>query len=228
MTDTQVTAIEQLARTFDFGHGVRHSRKVATLAASLFDQFSFRGLIPALMTEDRRLLVAAALAHDLGASPRALASMTDSLQRQSVTDGSNHALLSCHVLHRALDDDYLPRLREITSSDLSALLYCILWHEGDPDACLHGIELDEPWRVRPLAGILRIAEGLDFAQRCIVTDIRVIVAPSRVRLIVKSVGPCNEEIARAQEKSDILSETLGLAVSVQQVIEEDARSQNAR
>ena len=227
MTDTQVSAIEQLARTFDFGHGVRHSRKVATLSASLFDQLSFLNLIPALMPEDRRLLFAAALAHDIGASPKAFGSIPDRGQMAVPSRvAANHSMIGCHLLRRAIEESYMPRLRELTDRDWSALLYCVLWHEGSSDARIADVPLFEPWRTRPLAGMLRLSEGLDCERRNVVTDIRVIRALSWMRILVKSSRPCDEEVAAAQQKSDILAEALGLRIAVQQIIEEETSTGN--
>lgn len=229
MTDIQVAAIEQLARTFDFGHGVRHVRKVAALSTSLFDQLSFRGLIPALMPEDRRLLMAAALAHDIGASAWALDEAIASAHRPGeFAQGDQHNVLSCRVLRSALGDPHYPRLSQIASRDWNALLHCVLWHEGDPEARPSDEPLMDPWRARPLAGMLRLAEGLDCSQRCVVIDVRVVRAPSWVRLLVKSARPCDAEIAVAQQNSDVLAEAIDLRVAVQQVVEEDAPAQNAR
>ncbi len=222
MTDTQVAAIEQLATTYDFGHGVRHSRKVATLSTSLFDQLSFHGLIPALMPEDRRLLFATALAHDIGASPRVLDVVPATDQAHLATHEENHRILSCLVLRRALDDPYLPRLRDITERDWNALLYCVLWHEGDPNTQLAGTPPAELWRLRPLAGILRLSDALDHTRRNVVTDVRVMHAPLWVRILVKPSRPCDEEVAAAQRNSTILAEALGLRIAVQQIIEEGA------
>ncbi len=71
MDERQVRAIELLAEEYDYGRGSLHAHKVAELAASLFEQIQHLGLYPGLSLSNRRTLVAASYAHDLGASPRA-------------------------------------------------------------------------------------------------------------------------------------------------------------
>jgi len=224
MTGMQVNALEQLAATFDFGHGARHSRKVSQLATSLFDQLSFGGLIPALMPEDRRLLTAAGFVHDIGASAVAhhvFSAITEE-QRPSQHRKESHNVLSCQLLQRAVEDPQQLRLRQIEKREWCALLYCVLWHEGDPREQLPGVPLVEPWRVRPLAGMLRLAEALDCSENSAVAQIRVLRAPSWLRLLVRPARSCDHEIAAAQKSSDILAEAIDLRIVIQQVVEEAA------
>jgi hypothetical protein len=228
MTDLQVAAIEQLARTFDFGHGVRHGRKVAAISTSLFDQLSFRGLIPALMPEDRRLLMAAAFAHDIGLNAGVLDAALPTAPQEEFYAGDGHNVLGCRLLAKALDDPRHARLGQIEPRDWNGLLHCVLWHEGNPHARPHGSPPAETWRVRPLAGMLRLAEALDCRERCVVVDVRVVRAPTWLRLLVRSTCACDAEIAAAQQNSDVLAEALDLRVAVQQVVEEDAPAQNTR
>lgn len=174
---------------------------------------------PALMPEDRRLLFAAALAHDIGASPRAVDAEPGNRPGTGLsTKRDNHGIVSCHLLRRAINEPHLPGLRQITDRDWSALLYCVFWHEGNPKVRLANVPLIEPWRTRPLAGMLRLSEGLACVHRNVVTDIR---APSWLRILVKSSRPCDQETAAAQRNSDVLSEALDLRIAVQQIVEEE-------
>jgi exopolyphosphatase/guanosine-5'-triphosphate,3'-diphosphate pyrophosphatase len=72
-------------------------------------------------------------------------------------------------------------------------------------------------RVALLAGILRVADGLDVRQQGIVSDVRVRWTPASVAIEVEandgqSSGDLAVEIAAAGYKSDLLAKALGKAV----------------
>ncbi len=222
MTESQVRAIELLAEEYRFGSGSLHARKVAYLASSLFDQLFSLGLLPGLSISDRRTLVAAGYAHDVGSSPRALKEIGGlPLWAPPEAKGNGHHIVSFEAL-RTRSEDSMPafKLHPLSAVDRSALLYSVLW-TSTSDAC----EVDpEPLldreRTELLAGILRIADALDTRHRLMVQVIQVKKASAWIRLLVRAFDEAATEVAQARRKSDMLSHALGVQIFVQEILEE--------
>jgi exopolyphosphatase/guanosine-5'-triphosphate,3'-diphosphate pyrophosphatase len=158
-----------------------HSRHVARIALELFDQTrELHGLGDA----DRELLEYGALLHDIG-------------EHVAHDDHDQHAAyLVAHAGLRGFDP------REILL--LSAL---VRWHRrGEPKANddLVG-PLDDATRdrVRPLAALLRVADGLDRSRKQIVTGVTVRVGPSLVLLRLATRGDPELELWGARRKRDL-------------------------
>jgi hypothetical protein len=222
MTESQVRAIEHLAEEYRFGSGSLHAHKVADLASSLFDQISSLGLLPGLSISDRRTLVAAGYAHDVGSSPRALKEI-GALPPWAPpeTKGNGHHIVSFEAL-RMRSEDSVPafKLQPLSAIDRSMLLYSVLWnsvsaaYEVDPEPLL------DRERTALLAGILRIADALDTRHRLMVRDIQVKKASAWIRLLVLTFDEAGAEVAQAQRKSDMLSNALGVHIFVQEILKE--------
>jgi hypothetical protein len=222
MTESQVRAIERLAEEYGFGSGALHAHKVADLASSLFDQLSSLGLLPGLSISDRRTLVAAGYAHDVGSSPRALKEIgTLPPWAPPETKGNGHHIVSFEAL-RMRSEDSVPalKLQPLSAIDRSMLLYSVLWssvsaaYEVDPEPLL------DRERTALLAGILRIADALDTRHRLMVRDIQVKKASAWIRLLVRTFDEAGAEVAQAQRKSDMLSKALGIHIFVQEILKE--------
>lgn len=110
-------------------------------------------------------------------------------------------------------------LPPLAPEDRSVLLYCLLW-QSTQTACVLDVEpLIDPRKTLILAGILRVADGLDFNLRLRVRDVRVQKTSAWLRFLVRSLAPATEEVARCQEQSKMLSQALGLRIFVQEVLE---------
>ena len=223
MTESQVRAIERLAGEYRFGSGSLHAHKVADLASSLFDQLSSLGLLPGLSISDRRTLVAAGYAHDVGSSPRALKEI-GTLPRWAPPEakGNGHHIVSFEAL-RTRSEDSMPtfKLHPLSAVDRSTLLYSVLWNSAS-DAC----EVDpEPLIDREcatlLAGILRIADALDTRHRLMVLTVQVKKASAWIRLLVHTFDEAGAEVAQARRRSGMLSDALGVRIFVQEILGEE-------
>jgi len=172
-----------------------HERSVARLALRIFDE-----LTPHLGTSpvDRELVHAAALLHDIGkfVNPSAHHKHGAYLIRSSTLDGwsdSERELLATIVRY------HRKALPKTTHPEWIAL---------------GTLERD---RVALLAGILRVADGLDVRQQGIVSDVRIRWAAAAVAIEVEandaqSSGDLASEIAAAGYKADLLAKALGRAV----------------
>jgi hypothetical protein len=198
-----------------------HAHKVADLAASLFDQLDLHGLLPGLTLDNRRTLMAACYAHDIGASPRAQAEAS-ALPRwaKALAEPDRHGEMAFHVLRSRIST--APSERPISTfspEERSIFLHCLLWH-ASPTAYVLDIEpLIDRRKVLLLAGILRIADGLDCEHRCRVREIQVQKASVWLRLLVRSFTSATAEVARAREKANMLSQALNLRIFVQEIID---------
>jgi exopolyphosphatase/guanosine-5'-triphosphate,3'-diphosphate pyrophosphatase len=177
------SAVLSLARRCNWSEA--HARQVAMLALALFDATAeLHGLGDA----DRELLEFAALLHDIG----------------------EHVASSGHHKHGA----YLVRngqLRGFAPDEVELLAAVVRWHRrGDPRVSdefplldAHAIE-----RVRVLAAILRVADGLDRSRNQNVYGLDVMITPSLVLLRLRAVDDAELEIWGARRKRALLEKVL--------------------
>jgi exopolyphosphatase/guanosine-5'-triphosphate,3'-diphosphate pyrophosphatase len=128
----------------------RHDRHIADLAVKLFDRLQPRLGLPA---EARDLLVAAALLHDVG---------------YLISHSGHHK----HAYHLILHGD----IRGFSGREVELIANVARYHRRAPPRKSHPnfARLDPQDRalVRVLAGILRVADGLDRTHTQRVTDVR--------------------------------------------------------
>jgi exopolyphosphatase/guanosine-5'-triphosphate,3'-diphosphate pyrophosphatase len=172
-------SVQSLARRCSWPEA--HSRHVAKLALELFDQLQE---LHGLADEDRELLEYAALLHDIG----------------------EHVAHEGHDRHAA----YLVqhgRLRGLTPAAVAELTALVRWHRrGDPkshDELVGDLDSDQRDRVRRLAALLRIADGLDRGRKQVVTGVNVRVGRELVLLHVRARGDPELELWGARRKRDL-------------------------
>ena len=221
MTEEQVQAIEFLAKRCDYGYGTAHARKITDLSTSLFDQLSAIDLLPGMSASERRTLFAASLVHNIGVSPKASEEIGLLPPWVPTDSGADvHGSISFQALRSWLDNPPSRLLANpLSSADRSALLYSVLWHSASKPYEIPDEPLVNPDSTMKLAGILRIAEGLDMHLRSLVAGIRVMPSATWIRILARSIGTVSDEVAAARGKSDLLAQALGLRVFVQQVIQ---------
>ncbi|MFS8531238.1 HD domain-containing protein [Sphaerobacter thermophilus] len=158
-----------------------HSRHVAVLALSLFDQLREPLDLPA---EGRELLAAAALWHDVG-------------QRIRLAD---HHRLSYEVIRDSV-------AREFTPEERLAIANIARYHRGAAPSLEHTGYRSLPRRLRPLvdqmAALLRIAEALDASHLQVVREIRCTVGPDAVTVRVRAREYPMMEVERAHARSGL-------------------------
>ena len=181
-------SVQSLARRCSWPEA--HSRHVARLALELFDQTRE---LHRLDDDDRELLEYGALLHDIG----------------------EHVAHEGHDRHAA----YLVHhgnLRGLTPAAISVLTGLVRWHRrGDPkpnDDLVGTLAPDQRDRVRRLASILRIADGLDRGRKQIVTGVQVRLGPELVLLHVRSDGDPELELWGARRKRELFERTFSREV----------------
>jgi exopolyphosphatase / guanosine-5'-triphosphate,3'-diphosphate pyrophosphatase len=150
-------SVQGLARRCSFPED--HSRQVARLALELFDQTTE---LHGLDAHDRELLEYAALLHDIG---------------EHVAHDGHHRHAAYLIQHGGL--------RGFAPEEVALLAALARWHRrGDPRATeeLGPLGPGGEERLRKLAALLRIADGLDRSRSQAVDDIDVRVGPSLVMI----------------------------------------------
>jgi Exopolyphosphatase len=172
-------SVQSLARRCSWPEA--HSRHVARLALELFDQTRE---LHHMDDEDRELLEYGALLHDIG----------------------EHVAHEGHDRHAA----YLVRhgnLRGLTPAAISVITGLVRWHRrGDPksnDELVGTLDPEGRDRVRRLAALLRIADGLDRGRKQVVTSVHARIGPELVLLHVRSSGDPELELWGARRKREL-------------------------
>jgi exopolyphosphatase / guanosine-5'-triphosphate,3'-diphosphate pyrophosphatase len=159
----------------------RHCEHVARLATQLFDGIAERFGVPA---EGRELLQAAALLHDIGYV-------------------INHAKHHKHAYHLILHGD----LQGFTQRELEVVACVARYHRKAFPSKRHGafarLERSDRRLVRALAGILRLADGLDRTHTQRVVGVTCAVHRGYVELTLQARSDPRVEIWDAERKAGL-------------------------
>lgn len=157
-----------------------HSRQVARLALELFDQTAE---LHGLDAHDREMLEYAALLHDIG---------------EHVAHDGHHRHAAYLVQHGGL--------RGFAPEEVALLAALARWHRrGEPRATDEFGPLGSGGeeRLRKLAALLRVADGLDRSRGQVVDDIEVRVGPSLVMIRLTRNGDAELEQWGARRKREL-------------------------
>jgi exopolyphosphatase/guanosine-5'-triphosphate,3'-diphosphate pyrophosphatase len=158
-----------------------HTRQVAHLALGLFDEFDE---LHGLGSRDREMLEFAALLHDIG---------------QHVTRKGHHRH-AAYLVENA-------QLRGFDPSEVEFLTALVHHHRrGEPkpsEPRYSALNEDDRVRMRKLAAILRVADGLDRGRRQVVVDVRAEIGKDLVVLRLQAAGDAELEVWGARRRSDL-------------------------
>ncbi len=185
--DPTMSFVVQTARTCD--PDPAHNETVTTLALALFDGLrALHGYGPS----ERRLLEIAGRLHDIGWS--------------RVVSGKHHKLSGAMVLE--LD---IPGLEEL--DQLTTALIARYHTKAMPDASRHRrfASLDPGRRelVEWLAGMLRVADGLDCNHARVVRGLACAAGSRTISIHLEVSGDARMEVEGARQKQDLLERITG-------------------
>jgi exopolyphosphatase/guanosine-5'-triphosphate,3'-diphosphate pyrophosphatase len=167
---------------------VKHALRVASLACSLFDQLRPQHGLP---KRDRLLLELAARLHEVG---------------QFINSSGHHR----HAYYILTETPILG----LTDVELAVVGNVARYHrKAPPDLsheCYRDLAVRDRQRVRALAAILRVADGLDHDHRQRVVAVKAKPRGSELRLLLRTRGDVTLDELSVGEKGDLFQEEFGL------------------
>jgi putative phosphoesterase len=180
--DQQSVLDAVLAFARDCSYEREHTHQVTELALTIFDQLqSLHGMGP----QERLWLQYGALLHDIG----------------WIEGQRGHHKTSLRLILAEPGLPFERRERRIVG------LIARYHRRAMPNArhkYFNRLSPEDQHRVRVLAGILRVADGLDRTHTNVIGSITCEVTGREIRLACEASGPADEEIAAAEEKADLL------------------------
>ena len=175
-----------------FGHEVAHCRHVRDLAVSLFDQLE---PLHHLRAEERALLDAAALLHDIGWS----------------VGGARH-----HKISYSLIKENEAKLIGFTPQQVELIANVARYHRKSPPSLEHeafaALAQREQLVVEQLAALLRLADGLDRPHLQLVQQVRCELPADRVIVHVHALAEAGLHIEGASRKRALFESVFSLPV----------------
>ncbi|NUN97759.1 MAG: HD domain-containing protein, partial [Candidatus Omnitrophica bacterium] len=189
--DIRAHNIVKLARRY--GYDQDHCNRVMELADLLFEGLESLYL---LGEEDRFYLQAAALLHDIG---------------YYINSTRHHHHSQYLILHSEMEGFHQMEIRAIA---------CLArYHSrelpGAQDSEYMALPEGMRRKVDLMAGILRIADALDFTHQGLVSDVEVETDPERVRLRLSARGSIHLEVQEANLKGNLLAKALGRRLEIE-------------
>ena len=160
-----------------------HVQHVATLAVHLFDELED---LHGLSDHDRLILEAAATLHDIGWS--------------AAPSGKGHHRESARIIREH-------GWQHFSRDSVNLMAQVARYHRKSLPDLEHedfaALSPAERLRVQQLAGLLRIADGLDRGHQQQIAHLSAEIFPGRVIIHLSSPGPATREIAAATRKADL-------------------------
>ncbi len=185
-----ITSAENLARRYHYD--AKHSRKVADLALSLFDQLQSEH---ALDRHSRLLLEVASILHDIGIYIRA----------------SGHHKHGQYIIQNS-------EIFGVSRDDLRIISNVVRYHRrslpNQSHSSYSSLRREQRMQVSKLAGILRVADALDRGHAQRVNDIRVEVNRGDVLLHCEFTGDISIERYGFSAKANMFEEVFGLNIII--------------
>src|SRR5271157_5376303 len=189
MNKNHLKILKNLAESRNYGQGPAHALQVSKLSLRIYDELVRLKLLNN-NSEDRVILEAAAVLHDIG-----------------------HPQEPHHEVGFDFLAEEIPKLTSdapISNAALSTLLTTVLWHNERNYLKRGSIEILDRTHSEKIAAIIRVADGLALIGQAPIETISLVLENQRLRFIVISKHPVSLHIAQAQEKSDLMKSAFAL------------------
>lgn len=202
MTPEQLEILKTLAAEKNYGRGQSHAKQVHKLSLQIYNELVRLNMLKSV-TEDKQILEAAALLHDIGVGKEphneiAFDKLTDEIPKRM-------------------------NAQPLSVNESSAILYCVLFHRGHNFSERKEVPLTDPGRTKRLAAILRIADGLDYGPPfdAPVREITLRIADETVIFRVEPVLKRTEDQVKryvdhtSRDKVDLFREAFGGQLAIE-------------
>jgi HD superfamily phosphodiesterase len=189
MNKNHLKLLKDLAKSKNYGQGPEHAFQVSKLSLKIYDELVRLKLLNDNL-EDRVILEAAAVLHDIG-----------------------HPQEPHHEVGFDFLAEEIPKLTAdapISNAALSTLLTSVLWHNERNYLKRGSVEIIDRNHSEKIAAIIRVADGLDMISQPPVENVNLTLANQRLRFIVVSKHTVYLQMAQAQEKSDLMKSAFSL------------------
>ena len=189
MTPEQLRILRTLAAEKNYGRGIGHATQVNKLSLDIYGKFIEFGFLKQA-SQDREILEAAALLHDIGLPEEP------------------HNEVGFDLLKNEMPK--LMAAKPLPLTEFSTILYCILWHRGVNFSKRGNIDITNPTYTSKMAAILRVADALDRTLQQCVEDVSAHLEGQRLIFTISSRHSIETEINRAIKKADLMKEAYSL------------------
>ena len=189
MNKNHLKILKNLAESRNYGQGPAHALQVSKLSLRIYDELA-RLKILNNNPEDRVILEAAAVLHDIG-----------------------YPQEPHHEVGFDFLADEIPRLttnEPISIAALSTLLVSVLWHNERSYLKRGSIEIPDRNHAEKIAAIIRVADGLDLISQPAIENVALSIENRQLRFEVISRHPVDLQIKQAKSKSDLMKSAFNL------------------
>ena len=189
MNKNHLKILKNLAVSKNYGQGPNHALQVSKLSLKIYDELVRLKLLND-NSEDRVILEAAAVLHDVG-----------------------HPQEPHHEVGFDFLSEEIPKLTvdaPISNAALSTLLTAVLWHNERNYLKRGSIEIIDRNHSEKIAAIIRVADGLDLISQPPIETIHLALENQCLRFIVVSKHTVYLQIAQAKDKSDLMKSAFAL------------------
>jgi exopolyphosphatase/pppGpp-phosphohydrolase len=189
MNKNHLKILKKLAESRNYGQGPAHALQVSKLSLKIYDELVRLEML-ADNPEDRVILEAAAVLHDIG-------------HPQEPHHEAGFDFLSNEIPKLTAQDP-------ISNAALSTLLVSVLWHNERTYLKRGSIEIPDRTHAEQIAAIIRVADGLDLMSQAPITDISLSLQNRQLQIEVISKHPVDLQIKEAASKSDLMKSVFAL------------------
>ena len=189
MNENHLKILKKLAVSKNYGQGPDHALQVSKLSLKIYEELVRLQLLSD-SAEDRCILEAAAVLHDIG-------------HPQEPHNEAGFDFLSEEIPKLTAD-------APISNAALSTLLTSVLWHNERNYLKRGNIEIPDRNRSEKIAAIIRVADGFEIEGQPPIETVSLSLENKLLKIVVVSKHTVDLQITRAKAKSDLMKSAFDL------------------